>query len=53
MPILTHCDLSSRTDINKLTAGSEKLKHSAFLCEIQLNAFARKDIWKTVGNTLF
>ena len=45
VPILTHSDLSSRKDLNKLTAGSEKLKHSAFfrniLCEIELNAFAR------------
>ena len=34
-----------RKDLDKLTAGSEKLKHSAFLrnilCEIELNAFAR------------
>ena len=45
MPFLTHCDLSSRKDLNKLTAGSEKLKHSAFLRkilrEIEMNAFAR------------
>ena len=45
MPILTHCDLSSRKGFSKLIAGSEKLKHSAvlrnILCEIELNAFAR------------
>ena len=36
-----HFDLSSRKDFNKLIAGSEKLKHSAFLkkilCETELN----------------
>ena len=45
VPILTHCDLSLSKEFNKLTAGSEKLKHSAFFKKFfvrnELNAFAR------------
>ena len=52
VPNMTNCDLSSRKDINKLTAGSEKLKHSAFLrnilCQNKLNAFARSKKIATV-----